>query len=409
MIMSQSLSLPLEATCPACGHHVAVSFYDGGAQPLATLAWPTTREQAKSLTRLHLDYVRCVSCGHVYNPQFDYRNVPYTEKPNLMFNRGSSWSEFLDELRTTMIGQLPQNPVVVEIGYGDGSFLSALAQVRPDGRYVGFDPHGATPSNTTIEFRADLFQPTEHLAELKPDLIISRHVLEHLVNPLGFLQQMSFCSSSIGISPTVFLEVPCIDAAISGRRTVDFFYEHSSQFTTESFSRMLSLATRDILEIGHGYEGEVVFGFAKLGMPGNALAHANEAQAFRRDTQVGLASIGKTLDALHASGKKVAIWGGTGKSAAFMCRYGVDALRFPLVVDSDKDKVGTFVPGTGQEIQFRDCLLNEKIDVVIIPPQWRAADIIFEMAQTGIVVDQVLIEHYGQMVDFHIDEHPYQK
>lgn len=90
-----------------------------------------------------------------------------------------------------------------------------------------------------------------------------------------------------------------------------------------------------------------------------------------------------------------------------MCRYGADAQRFPLVVDSDRDKVGTFVPGTGQEIQFRDCLLDREVDVVIIPPQWRAADIISEMAQAEIIVDQVLIEHLGQLVDFHHDDHPY--
>ena len=30
----------LECLCPACGHHVAVPFYDGGQQPLTTLAWP---------------------------------------------------------------------------------------------------------------------------------------------------------------------------------------------------------------------------------------------------------------------------------------------------------------------------------------------------------------------------------
>jgi hypothetical protein len=97
---------------------------------------------------------------------------------------------------------------------------------------------------------------------------------------------------------------------------------------------------------------------------------------------------------------RVAIWGGTGKSAAFMCRYGVDAKRFPLVVDSDPAKVGTFVPGTGQEIRFRDWLLTNDVDVVVIPPQWRAADIVAEMKSAGIAVGRVLIEHQGGLVEF---------
>lgn len=350
-----------------------------------------------------------MNCGHVYNETFDYKNVPYSEKPNLMFNHGSSWSGFLNEIREIILEHIPENPVIVEVGYGDGGFISALAKERPSGRYVGFDPHGATPRNTAVEFRAELFEPMRHLAELKPDLIISRHVLEHLVNPLGFLQQMSFCSSNLGISPLVFLEVPCIDSAISSRRTVDFYYEHSSQFTTQSFSRMLSLASQTVHEIGHGYKGEVVFGFAQLGVSDTALDYANQAYDFHVDTQAGLNSIRDELAQLHTENKTIAIWGGTGKSAAFMCRYDVDAKRFPLVVDSDREKVGTFVPGTGQEIQFRDCLIEQKVDVVIIPPQWRAADIMTEMAQAKIEIDLVLIEHLGHLVDLRHGDHPYER
>jgi len=400
-------SSPREATCPACGHHIAVSFFDGGEQPLATLAWPATGEQAQSLSKMPLDFVRCVNCGHIFNTAFDYDNVPYSEKPNLMFNNGSSWSEYLQDLRRTILCHVSESPVVVEIGYGNGDFLSALSKEQPNGRYIGFDPHGTLSSNSAIELRAELFEPTQHLAEIKPDLIISRHVLEHLVNPLGFLQKMSFCSSMLNITPLVYLEVPCIDSVISSQRTVDFYYEHSSQFTTESFSRMLSLATNKTLKIGHGYEGEVVFGFVELGSPASALAFASEADVYRVASERGLSSICDDLHKLYTSRKRVAIWGGTGKSAAFMCRYHVDSKRFPQVVDSDPDKVGTFVPGTGQEIRFRDDLLENKAEVVIIPPQWRAADIITEMETAGISVDTVLIEHLGQLIDFHCDDHPY--
>lgn len=37
-----------------------------------------------------------------------------------------------------------------------------------------------------------------------------------------------------------------------------------------------------------------------------------------------------------------------------MNAYGMDAKRFPLVVDSDLNQAGTFVPGMGQPIRFRD-------------------------------------------------------
>jgi len=395
------------ATCPACGYHVAVSFFDGGEQPLATLSWPASAAAAQSLLRLPLDFVRCVDCGHVFNAAFDYARVPYSEKPNLMFNRAANWSQFLNDARQSILSHLPERPVVVEIGHGDGSFLKALAAARPAGRYVGFDPHGAARGSGVVEFREDLFDAARHLAELGPDLVISRHVLEHLLNPLGFLQGLSFAATASGLHPLAFFEVPCIDCALATGRTVDFYYEHSSQFTTESFTRMLSRAATQVVEIGHGYGGEVIFGFVRLGTPASALEVARLARQFGTGAEAARHTIATQLAQLHAAGKRVAVWGGTGKSAAFMCRYGVDRNRFSLVVDSDVAKVGTFVPGTGQEIRSRDHLLNHPVEVIIIPPQWRAADIVAEMKQAGIAFDSVLIEHGGRLIDFHRDDHPY--
>lgn len=408
----QSKSAPLtssirESTCPACGYHVAVPFFDGGKQPLATIAWPTDAKNAQNLPKLPLDFVRCVDCGHVYNIAFDYSKIPYSDKPNLMFNQGKNWSGFIRNLRDKILKQVPASPVIVEIGHGDGSFLAALAEGKNAGRFIGFDPHGATKAHGVIQFRAELFDPARHLGELKPDLVITRHVLEHLVNPLGFLQQISFAALCMGIKPLAYFEVPCIDRAIATGRTSDFYFEHSSQFTTASFTRMLSSCAAEILEIGHGYDGEVIFGFLRLGDKPAQINLAGEAQTFFQGALEAHRTIRTQLAELSKQGKRIAVWGGTGKAAAFMQHYEMDAAHFPIVVDDDINKVDTFVPGTGQRIRFRDWLLENPVDVIIIPPQWRAADIVAVMARVGIAAEAVLIEHNRRLVDFHKEDHPY--
>ncbi|HYA34337.1 MAG TPA: class I SAM-dependent methyltransferase [Candidatus Binataceae bacterium] len=392
----------LEAACPACGHHVAAPFFYGGNQPLATLGWPESRSQAHEMKRLPTAFVRCVGCGHVFNPGFDYAEVPYTNKPNLMFNRGVSWSKFIARTMKGILGRIPQRPTVVEIGHGE-----ALAGARPNGRFVGFDPHGAIEAPGGVELRSELFDPAVHLEELRPDLIISRHVLEHLANPLGFLQRIAFCAGRLGREQLAYFEVPCIDRALAHGRTVDFYYEHNSQFTSQSFRTMLSRCGLRTIQVGRGYGGEVIYGYVVLGAEAKATAIADFAQTFATSAKSARVTIRRQLDELAASRACVAVWGGTGKSAAFINYYGLDARRFSIVVDSDGCKAGKFVPGMGQEIRPRDWLKSHPPDVVIIPPQWRAADIVAEMRRNRIMAPRVLIEHGGRLIDYFADEHPY--
>ena len=393
-----------EATCPACGHHVAAPFYDGGKQPLAKLAWPANADEARAMPQHLLDFVSCVDCGHIFNSAFDYAKVPYADKPNLMFNGGSLWTGFLEKIRDAMIARLPENPTVVEIGHGDGHLISALARHGPAGRYLGFDPHGVAESSS-VEFRQALFEAAKHVPELRPDLIVSRHVLEHLSNPLGFIQSLSFAAAWCELTPLLYIEVPCADQALAAERTVDFYYEHNSHFTTGSFTRMLERCAVSVDEIGRGYDGEVIFAFARLGASAQQAATARIAMDFRNRAQSSIRTIRQQLAEL--TDRRVAIWGGTGKAAAFMNAHGVDADRFPIVVDSDDMKVGTFVPGTGQEIRFRDWLLEHPVEVIVIPMHWRARDIVDEMRACAITADQILIEYRGHLVDYFLGDHPY--
>ncbi len=395
--------------CPACGHHVAVDFFDGGAQPLATIAWPGNAEEARAMPRLPLDFVQCVNCTHIHNAAFDYAHVPYSSKPNRMFNSGAAWSAFMRGLLERILARVPASPVVVEVGHGDASLLAALAGLRPRGRYVGFDPHGATGGHEGIELRAELFDPPAHVAALAPDIVVARHVLEHLESPLSFLQSIAFAAAAAGRDVPAYFEVPCVDRLQETGRTADLYYEHSSQFTTRSFTAMLEASGARIDSLAHAYDREVVTAFVSLRAPAGHGEAARAAGRYRASAQESRSEIAQQLESLAGDPGGVAIWGGTGKSAAFMNRYGCDAARFPVVVDSDRSKVGTFVPGTGQEIRFRDWLKDHPARTLIVPPQWRAADIVREIRREGIDASRILIEHGGALVDFLAGEHPYQR
>ena len=203
-----------------------------------------------------------------------------------------------------------------------------------------------------------------------------------------------------------FVEVPCIARVFETARLSDFFYEHTSHFTTKSFAHLISKAG-DVKHLGHGYGEEVVFALVELSVPNGIAESADLATRFEQQSHNSRLKIQQHLGALKAGGANVAIWGGTGKASAFMQYFSVDPEGFPLVVDSDPSKVGTFVPGIGQEIVGVEALEGVDLDAVIIPSQWRAKDIVREMEGLNICSKQVLIEHEGTLIDFHRTSHPY--
>lgn len=395
----------LPAPCPICASRWAVRFFDGGQAPLATLGWPRSAAEAQGMARHPLDFVRCPGCGHVWNRAFRYEAIPYRTQPNRMFNAGQGWRGHLAELLERLLASLPPAPSVLEIGCGDGHFLQALAARRP-GRYVGFDPHGAAPPGAWFAFEARYCEPFADLPRYRPDLIVMRHVLEHFAQPAAFLEQLAWAASACPQPVRLLLEVPCIDRVFTTGRLADFFYEHPQHFSTASFATLLHQVGA-VEHLAQGYDGEVLVGLVCLAQPQDRRERLAAALAFADQSTRARAMIGAQLAELANSGKRVAIWGGTGKAAAFMHHYGVDAERFPLVVDSDPAKVGTYVPGSGQRIQFRDVLKEQAVDVLIIPTQWRAWDILAEMQREGIAVPCILIEHQGRLIDFQREPHPY--
>ncbi|MFZ1643423.1 MAG: methyltransferase domain-containing protein [Candidatus Contendobacter sp.] len=399
----------LPVLCPICAHTLAVPFFNGGQHPLATLGWPASVAEAQAMPRYPQDFVQCPRCSHVWNRSFSYDAIPYHNHPNRMFNRGGIWKGHLAATRELLLARLPVNPVVVDIGCGEGHFVRGLADARNGtGRFVGFDPNIGPESGLGVEFHARLFEPLSDMPAFAPDAVVLRHVLEHLTEPAALVEQLAWSAAALDKPCWLFAETPCIDRVFETDRLADFFYEHVAHFTTQSFRTLMERAGKAV-ELAHGYDGEVVYALVNLGVSAAMRTRAAQSQAFAERADVSRATIQAQLDALTQSGARVAIWGGTGKAAAFIHQFGADAARFPLVVDSDPDKAGTFVPGMGQEIAFRDALKAESVDVIVIPTQWRARDIVAEMEREGIRPGKVLIEHGGRLVDFESDQHPYRQ
>ena len=400
----------LDKQCPACGYTMTKVVFDAGVKPLATIAWAESAEEAKAVQAFKQEYIQCLNCSHVWNHLFDWEHVPYGNKPNKMYNNGSQWKRHIEYLNQWLSGQITDSPTVIDIGCGDGSFLISMAEhFRRKGKFLGFDPSGdVDPQQNTIIFNRSLFSPLEDTTRHKPDLVVMRHVIEHLTAPSSFLHSLTWGASTYEKPTYLYCEVPCIDRVFETGRLADFYYEHPSQFTTSSFTNMLSKAGK-IVDIHRAYDGEVLCGLVELTPSAEQAEISKNADSYFLSTSISINQIRSELDHLNEKGESIAIWGGTGKCAAFMHHFQVSSENIPVVVDSDERKWGTYVPGVGQEIKSPSYLLMMPADVLIIPTQWRAQDILIEANAMGLAFKQVLIEHQGKLIDFRYDQHPYAK
>ena len=97
-------------------------------------------------------------------------------------------------------------------------------------------------------------------------------------------------------------------------------------------------------------------------------------------------SIAGELAAWLATGLRIAIWGSTAESAAFLETHGLDAGRF-------------LVPAAGQPI--RDWLLDHPVDILLILCPWQAAAIVRQIDAARIPYEGILIPQEGHLADFH--------
>jgi hypothetical protein len=385
--------------CIVCGSKLTHKIFNVGPQPLAALNLPRSAKMAQTALRFPMNFQMCAICGHVFNADFNYAQVPYAEDSNLMYNSGSGWQNHMQLLINALHSYKDRwlDGVAIDIGCGDGQFFSRLLGTMPTASCVGYEPGVEADKISTFSVIRDYFIPERDLERFRPKLLVCRHVVEHLDKPCEFLSDIAYWCSKYNISPIVLVEVPCFDNSLALGRVSDFLYEHVSNFTTNSFQKLFSMSGYTRLEINRYYGGEVLAGFF---MPNNGLLHfnADAAKAFGINVCDSILKVKLQLGKLKHTDLLV-FWGGTGKGAAFLNTYGIDCGNFPLVVDSDIHKVGKFVPGMGQEIKTPD-ILKDALAMIVITTPWRAKDIKLDIEQRGLKYKRLLVLQEGVLCDY---------
>ena len=261
-----------------------------------------------------------------------------------------------------------------------------------DNRGVGFDPsyvEKEEAGETAVSFVQAFY--SEEFADYPADFICCRHVLEHIHEPVPFLQTVRRAING-RMDTIVFFEVPNVLWTVRQMGIWDIIYEHCSYYSPVSLAHLFTQAGFEVLAVNETFGGQFLTIEAKLAAETAVPAppNATELAALTADVARFADNYRQKVDhwqgvlrELAANGRRVVVWGSGSKGVMFMNKFDQEGL-IRYAVDINPRKQGMFVAGSGQEIVPPEFLRAYQPDVVIIMNRNYEDEIAGQLAQLGL-------------------------
>src|SRR5213078_3046347 len=93
---------------------------------------------------------------------------------------------------------------------------------------------------------------------LPADVVVCRHVIEHIPRPLDLLRAVR---QAVAARPhaRVCFETPCVEWVLRNQVVWDFFYEHCSLFSAASLATAFRAAGFEVTDVRHVFHGQYLW------------------------------------------------------------------------------------------------------------------------------------------------------
>lgn len=347
--MTESMPRPFESGCPVCGTVGYSPVVRLDELPVFCNVLFESKDEATSAPVGDIELVACDGCTLLYNRVFDPVLAGYAPGYENALHHSPTFSEFSDRLSTRLAETYRvQGGLVAEVGAGGGRFLEDFCQ-GVDARGVGFDPSyaGETDESAQVHVVRAPF-PTD--GSVQADLVLARHVFEHLTAPQDVAGAVAGALLGRG-SGTFYVEVPDATYMLREIAVWDVIYEHCTYFTATSLHQLLSAAGLTVVDIGTEFGGQYLWADAVAGPAEPVTAPSNDpdlaatfAISVRDYVARWNAQLGELLDA-----GPVVVWGAGSKGVTFLNLL-ERGNEISAIVDLNPLKHGRFVPGVGTQV-----------------------------------------------------------
>ena len=370
-------NMTLKTKCPVCKKENVDIFLDRPQVPIYQNFLVNDRKSAVNITRGDLQMAVCSNCGFVYNTAFDLDLLKYGQNYDNAQFFSNAFNDYLDRLAAYLIHERGvQNCRIVEVGSGDGYFLKKLVK-EGNNIGVGYDPSYIGPLEDIdgrLRFEQSYYGPEQ--AHTQADVVICRHVIEHVPEPIDLLISVR---QSLASSPSayVFFETPTVEWILKNNTFWDFFYEHCSIFTKASLTTAFQLSGFQVKDVRIEFGGQYLWMEASPSMVNSTNVEVDAMQIPDLAKKFSLAESRlksvwhEKIRELNINGN-VALWGAGAKGVTFANLVDPQNQMIECVVDINPRKQGHFLPGTGHPIvDFMSIPLHKVKTIIIMNPNYR--------------------------------------
>ncbi len=290
-----------------------------------------------------------------------------TEEYYLEYLMTATYSDSMQKLQSAQAARLRSllEPAkgtcsLIEIGCGDGSFLSHAAKhfdhvsgIEPSARFA--QEAEARGFHVLRAYVSENMSPPSQLY----DAFVSRQVFEHLPDPLDVLKgiRRMLKPGAVGL-----IEVPNGERALRLGRFFEFFPDHVNYYSVNSLVDLASRAGFSVIACHDNFGGDYLELWLRCGQDAQTLF---TSMLTTRETVCH--SIARALNRAATEGKRVAVWGAGAKTLSIFAAMGPESTKpVAFVVDSDPHKHGRYIPNTDTPVVSVPDAVRLQPDVVLI-------------------------------------------
>lgn len=353
--------------CRSCGGTDLSCVYTVPPVPVAGIYYPAQAVPTNLLAPMSLAV--CHGCGLVQlretiSPDI-YRDYSFVGDSAL------SYLEHLEQVADLLVGKWGlRGKRVFEVGASNGVLLELLAR-RGANEVAGIEPSEKLCANALsrgVPVQQGYFN-RGYLADKKPgkfDCVLIRHVLEHIDDLNDMVSSVGALLSEDGL---LVVEIPDLDAIVSGKLFSNVFHEHLNYFSADSMQILLNRHDICVVEKRRvDIHGGALLLFCRLakGLPSTPVQVDPQLETFAARARAYHVALRETVLDRRRKGLTVHGFGASHRTFVLLGNAGLGADTIPVLYDSNPFLHHQRLNGLHCLVKPKELIMESAPDVLLV-------------------------------------------